>query len=107
MISEPTHILHNSLSCIDLIFTDQRSLVVDRGVHPNLHENCHYQITYYKLNLKIECPLLHERLIWDFKRTDVNIITTAINQVDWEFIFSNKDVHQQMSIFNKTIINIF
>ena len=33
LISEPTHILRNSLSCIDFIFTDQPSLVVDSGVH--------------------------------------------------------------------------
>ena len=34
-------------------------------------------------------------------------ITTAINQVDWKLIFSCKNVHQQVNIFNKTIINIF
>ena len=90
LISEPTHILLNSLSCIDLIFTDQPSLVVDNGVHPTLHENCHYQITYCKPNLKIEYPPLYERLVWDFKRADVNATTTAINQVDWKFMFSYK-----------------
>ena len=34
-------------------------------------------------------------------------ITTAIKQVDWKLIFSCKNVHQQVNIFNKTIINIF
>ena len=46
LISEATHILRNSLSCIDFIFTDQPSFVADSGVHPALHENCHHQITY-------------------------------------------------------------
>ena len=32
LISEPTHVLRNSLSCIDLIFTDQPRFVVDSGV---------------------------------------------------------------------------
>ena len=45
MISEPMHILPNSLSYIDLIFTDETRLVVDSGVHPTLHENWHHQIT--------------------------------------------------------------
>ena len=107
LIFEPTHILRNSLSCIDLIFTDQPSSVVDSGVHPTLHENCHHQITYYKLNVKIVYPPPYERLVWDFKRADVNAITTAINQVDWKFLFSCKNVHQQVNIFNKTVINIF
>ena len=41
------------------------------------------------------------------KRTDVNAITTAMNQIDWKFISYYKNVHQQINIFNKTIINIF
>ena len=100
LISEPTHILRISLSCIDLIFTDQPSLVVDSGVHPTLHENCHHQITYCKLNFKIEHPPPYEHLVWDFKRTDVNAITTAINQVHLKFMFSYKNVHHQVNIFN-------
>ena len=82
LIPEPTHILRKSLSCIDLLSTDRPSLLVDSGVHPTLHEYCHHQITYCKLNLKTEYPPPYERLVWDFKRTDVNAITTAINQVD-------------------------
>ena len=101
------HQLISVLSCIDFIFTDQPSLVVDSGVHPTLHENCHHQITYCKLNLKIVYPLPYECLVLDFKRADVNATTTAINQVDWKFWFSCKNVHQQVKIFSKTNINIF
>ena len=107
LTSEPTYKLQNSLSCIDLIFTAQPSLVVDSGVNPTLHENCHHQKTYCKLSLKIEYPPLSERVVWDFKTADVNAVTTAINQVDWKFMFSYKNVHQQANIFNKTIIYIF
>ena len=56
VISESTHILRNSLSCFNLIFTDQPSLVVGSGVYPTLHENCHNQIIYCKVNLKIVYP---------------------------------------------------
>ena len=41
-VNEPTHILPSSSSCIDLIFTDQPSLVVNSGTHPSLHANCHH-----------------------------------------------------------------
>ena len=34
---------------------------------------------------------------------DDDPIISSINQVDWEFIFFNKNVHQQVYIFNKTI----
>ena len=56
LISDPTHILPNSSSCIDLIFTDQTNLVVDTGVHLSLHPNYHHQITYCKFNLFIKYP---------------------------------------------------
>ena len=58
LISDPTHLLPNSLSCIDLIFTDQPNLAVDCGVHPSLHPNCHHQIIYCKFNLMIDSSLL-------------------------------------------------
>ena len=39
LISDPTHILPNSSTCINLIFRDQPNSVVDSGVHPSLHTN--------------------------------------------------------------------
>ena len=44
IIKEPTHILSNLASCIELIFTSQLKLVMDSGVHPSLHPNCKIQI---------------------------------------------------------------
>ena len=41
LISEPTHLLPTSTSCIDLIFTDQSNLVVDSGTHSSLNHKCH------------------------------------------------------------------
>ena len=49
-IKEPTHILHNSRSCIDLIFTSQPNMVIDSGVHASLHANCHHQIMSAKFD---------------------------------------------------------
>ena len=45
--TEPTHILENSSSCIDLIFSNQpNGFITDSGVHPTLHSKCHHQIIY-------------------------------------------------------------
>ena len=56
MISEPTHILESSSSCIDLIFTSQPNLITESGVHPSLHPNSHHQIIFAKFNLEIHYP---------------------------------------------------
>ena len=46
IISEPTHILPHSSTCIDLLFTNQPNMVSESGVFPSLHNNCHHQIIY-------------------------------------------------------------
>ena len=48
LIQEPTHILTDSSSSIDLIFTSQPNLVMELGVHSSLHQNCHHQLIYAK-----------------------------------------------------------
>ena len=52
IINEPTHILPNSSSCIDLIFTSQPNMVIESGIHSSLHSSCHHQIVFAKFNLK-------------------------------------------------------
>ena len=49
-----THILSNSSSCFDLIFTNQPNLVIDNGTYPSFHPNCHHQIINCKINLHVE-----------------------------------------------------
>ena len=44
---------------------------------------------------KMKIYRIYKIIIWDFKRTDVNALTTAINQVDWKFMFYCKNVQQQ------------
>ena len=59
LIKEATHVLESSFSCIELIFTRQSNLVVESGVHPSLHPNCHHQIVFVKFNLQIHYPPSH------------------------------------------------
>ena len=53
VIKEPTHILHNSSSCIDLTFASQQNLITESGVHPSLHPNWLHQLIYAKSNFQI------------------------------------------------------
>ena len=59
IISDPTHVLPNSSSCIDLIFTNQPKLVAESGAYPSLHSKCHHQVVFAKLNLNVEYPPLY------------------------------------------------
>ena len=52
-INEPTNIIGDFSSCIDLIFITQPNLVMEPGIHFSLQVNCHHHITFSKVNLKI------------------------------------------------------
>ena len=106
VISDPTHILESSSSCIDLIFTSQPNLVMNSGVHSSLHPNCHHQIIHAKFNLKIFYPPPYERVVWHYQDANNDLIQRSISQFNWERAFSNKGVNKQISIFNETILNI-
>ena len=82
VINQPTHILDNSKSCIDLIVTSQPNMIMDSGVHPSLHSNCHHQIIYAKFDLKVFYPPPYERAMWHFSRANSDQIKKAINLFD-------------------------
>ena len=42
LIHEPTHIIGERTSCIDLIFASQLSLVMESDTQSSLHQNCHH-----------------------------------------------------------------
>ena len=102
-----THILSQSSSCIDLIFTDQPDLVTDCSIHASLHYKCHNQITYCKLNIKITYPPPYKCLVWDYKKASSVCIEKALWTVNWDVLFHSKSVHVHVNVFNDVLINIF
>ena len=82
IISDSNHILPNSNSCIDLIFTNQPNLETESEVYSSLHPKCYHQIKFAKLSLKVEYPPLIERLIWDYKNAVIPSTHPAISSFD-------------------------
>ena len=79
---------------------------MESGVHSSLHEKCHHQITYAKLNLKIYYPPPYEQEVWHYQNANIDNIRKAISEFPWEMHFANSDVNEKMHLFNKTITNI-
>ena len=52
---------------------------MESDVHFSLHENCHHQIIYAKLNLKIYYPSHYEREIWHYQKANIENIRKAID----------------------------
>ena len=106
LINELTHLTTNSSSCIDPIFTSQPNLVMECGVHSSLHPNCHHQIVFAKINLKIRYPPPYGREIWHYEKANADLIRRSIDQFSWDNRFSNMDVNRKVHLFNQTIKSI-
>ena len=108
LISEPTHFMNNSKSCIDLIFTDQPNLFVDSGVHPTLHEQCHHQIVYGKLSISNVKQPPYTRRIWFYDKSDSDNIKQSIEIFNWQkHLGSLKCSNEQVKLLNETLLKIY
>ena len=65
IINQPTHIVNNLLSCIDLIFCNNMNLISNFGVDFSIFEKCHHNIIFGKINIRIPLPPSYIREVWD------------------------------------------
>ena len=108
MISEPTHIMRNSVNptCIDLIITDQPNLVLESGDRDSLDDTVKHKIVFCKINFKIPSPPKYSRKFWHFDRARENSIKAAVIKYPWEISLGNRNPNRQVDILNETIMNI-
>ena len=107
LINTPTHILPNSESCIDLIFTSQPNLISESGVHASLFPRCHHQIIYAKVNLKVYYPPPYERLVWDYSKAELTKIKKSLSQINWHNVLKDLNVNDQVEYLTSCILNVF
>ena len=101
LINSATHIIGNSSSFIDLIFTQPPNLVTSSVVHASLHNNCHRQITFSHISFLIEYPPSYHRLIWDYSNANILNIRKSISSINWSHLFSDNHFDIQLSIFEE------
>ena len=107
LIEEPTNIRDDSMTCIDLITTDQPNLFVNSGVHPSLDEHCQHQIIFGKLNISVPSPPPYKRLVWDYGKADAQAIRKQIHDIDWNTKFFDLNVETMAKVFTNTLYSLF
>ena len=107
LISEPTHLMGDSKSCIDLIFTDLPNLIVESGVHPSLHDQCHHQIVYGKLTVSNIALRPYTRKFWIYDKADFLAIRKSIKMFAWhEHLDNIMCPNDQVKMLNEVLLNI-
>ena len=61
---------------------------------------------YAKFNLKIHLLPPYEREIWHYAQGGIELIRRAVHEFNWKRAFSNLNIKERVSFFDKTILNI-
>ena len=91
MIGQPTYIINDKSSCIDLLFTTNSKLLCDFRVEKK------FNIIYGSLNLNIPLPPPCYSKVWDYKNKDPVCIQREISLVNWNDVFSNKSADEKQN----------
>ena len=68
--------------------------------------NCHQQVMFAKLNLKIIYTPTFEQEVWHIENANVDQIRQAINKFPWNRPFTNININERVQLFTQTITNI-
>ena len=60
-----------------------------------------------KTQFKFEYPPPYSRKIWDGNRSGKDSINRSTESFDWSYLFSGRNVHEQVEFFNKTLLKVF
>ena len=57
--------------------------------------------------LKVEHPPPYKLHVWDYVKPNVNGVSKAINQFNWQESFTNLPINEQVNFLNSTLMNLF
>ena len=106
LTEEPTYISGNSLSCIDLIITDQPNLFVDSGVHSSLYAKSHHQVVFGVVNLSVPRQPPYKRTVWEYDKANIDMIKHDLSSINWYEMFDGLDVNQAVDSFTTFFLSV-
>ena len=107
IIDKPTYVINASMSCIDLIFCTNQSVISNYDVDVSICDKCHHNIINDKINICVPLPPTYVREVWDYEKANIEHIKKAISNFDWNKAFENLSVYEKVDFLNKTLLNIF
>ena len=95
------NVVNNSMSCIDLIFYINQSVISNHRVDASIFDKCHDNITYGKINIRVHLPLTYVLEVWDYKKANIKNIKKAVSKFDWNKAFENLSVDEKVELLSK------
>jgi hypothetical protein len=66
IVNQPTHVVNNQSTLIDLVATDQPNLVMQNDILPSPHLPCHHRVNFVRMNLKCIVPDPTSRYVYHY-----------------------------------------
>ena len=95
------------MSCIDLIFYINQSVISNHRVDASIFDKCHDNIIYGKINIRVRLPPTYVLEVWDYKKANIKNIKKAVSKLNWNKAFENPSVDEKVELLSKTLLNIF
>ena len=95
------------MSCIDLIFWTNQSVISNHGVDFSIFDKCHRNIIYNKIIICVPLPPAYVWEVRDHKKANIENIKKSISNFDWNKAFEILPVDEKVDVLNKTLLNIF
>ena len=107
IIDKATHIVNNSMSCIDLIFCTNTNVISKHGVDVSIFEKCHHNIIFSKTDIHVPLLPAYIREVWDYSKANAENIKKVISSFNWNKTFENLSIDAKVELLNETLLNIF
>ena len=75
------------MSCIDLIFCTNQSLISNHGVDALIFDKCHHNIIYGKINIRVSLSPTYVPEVWDYKKANIENVKKTIPNFEWNKAF--------------------
>ena len=79
IIDKPTHVIDNSMSCIDLIFCTDQNAISNYGIDVSMFKKCHHNIIHGKIDIHVPLPPAYVCDVWDYNKANIENIKKAIS----------------------------
>ena len=101
IIDKPTHVVNNSMSCIDLLFCTNQNTISNYAVDLLIFDTYHHAIIFGKVNIRVPLPPVFIHEDWNYSQATVENIKFAMYNFNCSKAFEN------LKQLNKTLLNTF
>lgn len=93
LIHEPTRIVGESKSCIDLLFSTNPCLFSEVGVRDKIVDVCDHSPIFAVLKFSYSKPECYKRWVWNFEKGNFDLLRQLILDAPWHSCYVDRNVH--------------